>query len=503
MYKKTLLILIPVFLITLLFYLPVLTTYFSGDDFFHFKVAQEAGAKGLVYLFGFHSFVERGIAFYRPIFRELLYLNFYNLFGLNALPFRILQFALLFANVWLTYILMNRLFKRKELSFLVALFVGISSANVSILYYLAGGIQALGATFFVLLTVFLYLKYLEKRKLAWKVVSFGTFFLAIASHETSVALIPVLLFLDISNQGKMSISNVIKSVKGFLVPLLFSLVYIYLEVKVIGFSEGEVQYHPVFNLKTIANTYFWYVVWAVGLPESLIDFVGSGLKLNPNLLKYWSSYYRVIFPTFFYSVAVVTFSTIYLAVKKRKIFVNKNFLLLFIWFSASILPLALLPLHKSAYYLCVSLPAFWGVVFYIVFSAYDLVKKRTKLVLVVFIVFIGSLIALTLSTSKLSQSTYWAKTRGDYARQIISQIKNKYPDLPFNSILYLKNDPNYPFISTDWGGSSKQAFFILNGQDAVNLLYKGKGIKVYYEDMGGLPKDLNRKSVFELTVKVF
>ncbi|HEX6977580.1 MAG TPA: hypothetical protein VF185_04505 [Patescibacteria group bacterium] len=504
MYKKTFLILLPIFLVTLLFYLPVLTTYFSGDDFFHFRVAQEAGSKGLVYLFGFHPFSERGIAFYRPIFRELLYLNFYNLFGLNALPFRILQFVLLFSNIALTYLLMNKLFKRKSLSYLVSLMVGISGANVSILYYLAGGVQALGATFFVLLTVLLYLKYLEKRILKWKLISFLTFFLALASHETSIALIPVILFLDVSSWDKININNILKSVRGYLIPLGFSLIYLYLEVKVIGFSEGEVQYHPVFNLKTIANTFSWYIVWAVGLPESLIDFVGSGLKLNPNLLKYWSNYYRVIFPTFFYSVIVIATSIFYIVVKKIKLLSNRNFLLLLIWFPASILPLALLPLHKSAYYLAVSLPAFWGVVFYIVFSAYDLLKKKTKIGLILVMLFVAGLICLSLSTSQLAQSTYWAKTRGDYAKQIISQIQAKYPELPYGSILYLRNDPDYPFISSEWGSSSKQAFFILNGQDAINLLYKGKNIMVYYEDLGGVPMAAYKnKDVFELTVKVF
>ncbi len=503
MFRKSFFVLTPIFLVVFLFYFPVLGTYFTGDDFFHFRVSQTAGARGLLYLFGFHPFSERGIAFYRPIFRELLYLNFYNLFGLNQLPFRIFQFLILFINIGLSYLLMNRLFKKRIISFLTAFFVGISAANVGILYYLAGGIQTLGASMFVLLTIIFFLDYLEKEILKYKVFAFITFFLALASHETSIALIPILFFLNFVSQRKLNRQAFFNSIKELWLPIVVSFIYLFLEARVIGFSEGEVQYHPVFNLKSIANTYSWYGVWAFGLPESLVDFVGSGLKLNPNLLKYWGNYYRIIFPTFFFSILVFIFSFGYLLIKKSKILLNKFFLLLVIWFICGILPLAILPLHKSVYYLSVPLAAFWGIVFYTVFNAYELIRKKLKISLVVFIIFVLSLFVLSFTTTQLAKTTYWAKTRGDYALEIINQIKTKYPDLPNNSILYLKNDPNYPFIAADWGSSSKQAFFILNGSDAINLLYKGKSISVYYEDMGGLPKNVDSKQVFQLTVKIF
>lgn len=335
----------------------------------------------------------------------------------------------------------------------------------------------------------------------WKLFSFITFFLAIASHETSIVLIPILFFLYFTSQKKLNRQTFLNSIKELWIPLIVGLIYLFLEVKVIGFSEGEVQYHPVFHFKSIVNTYSWYGVWAFGIPESLVDFVGSGLKLNPNLFKYWGDYYRIIFPTFIFSSAIFVFSFIYLLVKKLRLLLNKNFVLLLIWFPLGILPLAVVPLHKSVYYLSVVLPAFWGIVFYTVFSVYELVK--IKIAKVIFFLFVVSLFALSLTTSQLAKTTYWAKTRGDYARQIIDQIKTKYPDLPNNSILYLKNDPNYPFIAVDWGSSSKQAFFILNGSDAINLLYKGKSVSVYYEDMGGLPKNIDSKLVFQLTVKIF
>src|SRR3972149_10821725 len=116
-FKKSLPLLI-IYSAVVLLYFPSLTTYFSHDDFFHFKISMTDGSLGqFVNFFGFHPFNERLIAFYRPIFREVLYNTFYNLFGLNQLPFRLLSFAIHFINIYLVFNLMQLLFKKKFISY--------------------------------------------------------------------------------------------------------------------------------------------------------------------------------------------------------------------------------------------------------------------------------------------------------------------------------------------------------------------------------------------------
>lgn len=182
--KKFLVFLLIPFSVLILYY-PALSTYFSQDDFFHFKVSLTDGSFGqFVNLFNFHSFSEKGIAFYRPIFREGLFNIFYSLFGLNPYPFRILQFLILFLNSILAYYLISNFFRNRYLSFFVAFFYAICSAQVSPLYYLAGGIQVLGATTFLLLTLLLSLKHSP--------FSFVTFLLALGSHELA-AITPFLI----------------------------------------------------------------------------------------------------------------------------------------------------------------------------------------------------------------------------------------------------------------------------------------------------------------------
>ena len=459
-----------IYLVVTVLYYPVFTTYFSQDDFFHFKVSQTDGTlTGFLNLFGFHPFEERGIAFYRPIFREVLFNTFYNTFGLNHIPFRILSFLIHFINIYLVYILMQKLFQKNTLSFFAAFFYGISSAHIASLYYLSGGIQALGATMFILLTLLLVNKF--------PILSFLTFLLALSSHELAI-ITPVILFI--------LRPNIFRLLPFF----LLSIIYLYLEITVIGFSSKELQYTPVFNLKTILNSLAWYAGWALGLPEMLVDFVLPGLRLNPTLMRYWGTYYILIFASFVVAVAILGFTAIY---SKQKILLDRKFLVLLVWFPAGLVPVLLLPLHKSAYYLAPVLPAFWGSIGYIIF-------KYPRLSLL--IVFISAIFLLNTTSILLGHSTYWAAQRGKVAEKLIHQIKSEYPTLPRGAVIYVENDPNYPFVAKEWGGSSKQAAFILNGSDALQLLYQDPTLQVFYEDLEGIPQDLPEDKLYTIVARI-
>ncbi|OGE72244.1 hypothetical protein A3H40_02590 [Candidatus Daviesbacteria bacterium RIFCSPLOWO2_02_FULL_38_15] len=473
-----------IFITVLLLYYPAIFTYFSQDDFFHFKVSQTDGSlRQFVNLFTFHPFFEKGIAFYRPIFREAIFNIFYSLFGLNPYPFRIVQFLLLFLNSLLAYHLIYKFFKNKYLSFFVAFFYAICSAQVSPLYYLAGGIQALGTTTFLLLTLILILNN--------SFFAFITFLLALGSHELT-SIIPFLIsaLLFIQYPFSKALKNVWKVLPFFLVLLI----YLYLEITRIGFSASEKQYQTVLSLKTTLNSYIWYTGWALGLPEMLIDFVLPGFKLNPNLMRYWGSYYYIIFSTFLISLLLLSTGSIYLIMKRNKLFFDKKFLFFVFWFVFSLAPVILLPLHKSTQYLETGLVAFWTIIGLIILNIY-----RLKTLRIFCIVLIISLFTLSATSAILQRTTYWAAERGRYAKQLIKQLTAVYPVLPKGAIVYFKNDPNYPSLTHEWGSSSKQAALILNNADALRLIYKDPTIKVYYEDLE--KPDYSENNIYPLVAK--
>ncbi len=466
------------FVVVFLFY-PTFGTFFSQDDFFHFKVSLTDGSfKSFLNFFGFHPFEERGIAFYRPLFREVLYHSYYNIFGLNHIPFRILSFALHFINIVLVYLFINRLFQNRFIAYFTTFFFAICATNTATLYYLAGGIQAQGATMFILLTMLIYSKFLISQKWIYYVLSIITFIASLMSHELA-SITPVLLLglALIYISKKLLFKKLLLLLPHFL--LLF--VYLFLNMTIIGFSESEKQYQISLSLKSILNSYMWYFGWALGLPEMLIDFVNPGFKLNPNLLMYWKNNYLIIFPSFFIAIGTITLSIIYLLKNNFKKFLDKKFLFLCGWFILGLSPVILLPSHKSNYYLATSLPAFWAVIGWIVFSTYKKINNRS-LNKAYLILIIASLITLSSASIYLGRTTFWAATRGKIAYSLINQIKTSDPTLPKGAIIYIKNDLSYPFVAMDWGGTSKQAKIALNDQDALQLYYQDESLKVIYED---------------------
>lgn len=485
----------------LILYYPALFTYFSHDDFFHFKVSLTNGSlREFINFFGFHPFEERQIAFYRPIFREVLYNIFYNLFGLNHLPFRILAFAIHFINIYLVFVFMQMLLRRRFISYFTAFFFAITAANVAPFYYLAGGIQTQGATLFILLSVITFLCYLEEKQIKLKYYSFAFFSLALASHEQS-AIIPILLsgLIIIKYRFKTALKKIVS-----LWPLfLLVLIYVYLNLAVIGYSSAETQYKIVFSIKSTIQTFLWYLVWGLGLPETFVDFLLPGFKLNPSLMRYWGNYYRIIFPTFFISLTSIIFAKIYLLIKQEKRLFDKGLFFLVIWHPLGILPVIFLPAHKSTHYLYPSLPALWGIIGYLIYNSYQTLKKSHFNLSNMFLgLFLSSATLLSSTSAVLGRTTYWAAQRGKYAGKLINEVRVKYPSLPKGATLYFTNDLNYPFVSKDWGGTSKQAYFALNGENALQLFYKDPTLKVYYEDLEKIPLDKKYEKIYQIKAPI-
>lgn len=494
--------LLPIFAVVLILYHPVLTTYFSQDDFFHFKVSQTDGSlHEFINLLKFHPYEERGLAFYRPIFREVPYNIFYSIFGLNPLPFRILQFLLHFFNIFLVYILMQKIFRIQVLSFFVSFFFAVSAPNVAVFYYLAGGIEALGATMFALLSLIFFINYLQTAKLRFLLLVLATFLLALTSHELA-AVLPILLAgsVFIFMPVKKALGEVFKIIPFFMIVGL----YLYLDVTKVGFSSSEQQYSLVFNLKTTLNSLAWYGGWALGLPEMLIDFVLPGFKLNPALMRWWGNYFIVILPTFFMAIIFVILAFLYLILRKAKIFKDKRFYFTAFWFPVCISPVIFLPLHKSSYYLLLALPGFWAALGFLTFQTYkDIKVKFPNLALLGVSVFIGSLILLSTTSALLGKETFWAAQRGRLAEKLISDIRAQYPNLPKGAAIYFTNDPTYPYVAEAWGSSSKQVSFVLNGKDALRLFYKDPTLEVFYEDLGGIPVNFASDKIYPIVAKVY
>lgn len=466
--KNNLFLLLPI-LIIICFNFQALTAFFSQDDFFHLRVIQQKTFFDIPTFF----LTKQGEAgFYRPLSRETFDLITYQLFGLNPLAFHIINLLLIFLCGWLLFLITLKITHKRPPAFLALIVFSLSSIHNVELYYLAS-VQTLMATFFMLLGIYFYLKRQNFDKNYF--LAFLSFILAICCHEISIIFVPVIFLIDIF-LSKVNFKFKVTQILPF---VLILGVYLFLTKSGVGLPS-QLVYTPVFNLKSILNSFVWFTLWCFNLSEILPDFIGPKLSLNPNLVRFYPIYVYLVGSLFVVMISGLSI----LFFKLRKSF-GKHFLLFVSIFTVAILPNTIFPQHKFIYYLSFANIWFCAIIGLILFLSW---KNLANKVLV--IIFLICFSVISISTISLNKITYWAAKRADAAKFITSDIKKFYPNLNPYEAIYIVNDPNYPNISKEWGSSSKQAFYILSGPDAFKLIYKNPNLKTYFEDVGGLPKDI-------------
>lgn len=479
------------FIILLIFLFPLcdisINSYFSQDDFFHLRLIID---KNILDIPSF--FVNRleGQTFYRPLSRETFNLIAYKTFGLNPLPFHLFNLSLIIFNTLLIFILIKKISTFFIMSIITAILYGLSAIHSIELYYLAS-VQTLLATCFVLASVYFYLQFLKNRNTEAYLASVLLFLLALLSHESAIILPGLLLMIEIFMPGvKFSLK---KTVKRLLLFSSLGLIYLISIATLFSLPKQEV-YQPVFSINSIGNTLMWYSLWSLNFPEMLVDFMGSNFNLNPNFIKWYGDYALICLLLFLF---IILTSFLFIISFKKKIFKNKILYLFFFCYLISLSPFLFFPRHKFVYYL--SLPSFW--ILAILAFILSVAWQRSLLFKILSLLTILSFGMFSYQTIRLNQQTHWAAKRAVAAKSVLELVHKTHPNVANGTIFYMLDDPNYPEIAKEWGTSSKQAFYILSGSDALKLLYRDSSIETYYQAIGGLPKGIDKKRVISFTAK--
>jgi hypothetical protein len=422
-------------------------TFFSQDDFFRFKMSQANTFSQVVGFFGFKNSHLYG--FYRPISINLYSYLGPKIFGLNPFYYHAFNFAIFCSTIWLIYRIATKLLGDRKKALYAAVFYGFSASHLTALSYLPN-VEEVIVAFFYFLTIFLYLKGSK--------FSLLTFVLALLSRETAVTLPFVLVGLEFFQHKKW-----IRALPFF----LLLVVYVFLRYFFHLFPDQSV-YQTTFALSKILNNGVWFFTWALGFPESLVDFIGPGIKLNPSLFKispplpYLIIGLGLIF-TFWFGLHTLLF---FLKEKQRG-----KVVAFCLWFGVTLLPFLPLSGHKFAYYL--EIPLF-GVA---CLMALVLTSSKVKT-----FVGVGFYILLAFLTIRYYEQTYWGINRPKLTQALFAELKAKYPVLPKGATLYFKNDPGYKFVSEDWGGTSTQARHALSECNGPQFLYNDFSLKCLFED---------------------
>lgn len=454
------------FLASFIIFYPSLFVFFTNDDFFFLNIAR-AGKIGEVFNFFSLAGGPEGFGMYRPLTTQVFYFLSWRFFNLSPIPLHIISFLFFFAITYLIYKLVTELIKNEKIGLISAFLYAVSATHFGQLYYLAA-FQELGMTFFVLLSCFAFIK-------SKNLLSLIFFVLALMSKETAVVT-PLLLGLIYFYQ-KFTKEKVI-SIKRFLIiisPFAFCLfAYLLIRATLYGFTTGD-SYVWDFSIRKLINTSFWYLLWSLNIPESLMDFVGPGIKINSNLFVFWGKQINPVLISFLIQglLLIVVLIKVIFDRSKEKI---KKFDLVSIfcasWFFISLLPVIFLPLHKFTFYLTLPL---LGIVFRISYLLIN--SKVNKFIIGVFLV---AWTATSVLTLKFTYETNWITQSEIISRKVFEFFKKEEPKYIGTKILFTDTteDSKLPWSPTSivrTALSSNNFFVVFYPELSKNISYSGKG----------------------------
>lgn len=422
--------------------------FFSADDWFHLRITQIDSLQQFLNFFSF-SQTPQSASFFRPLSTQVFFYIFQNLFGLNSVVYYLFGLGLFVYILYLIKKLSER-FLPSSVDFLPSIIYGLSASNFTRVYF-ASAFQELFLVAFSLLTL-IYFRTKPKLSLVF-------FVLALMSKETAIVL-PALIFL-LNIKDKKSLASTIYYLRS---TILISIVYLYFRFFYFGIVAGD-SYFWDFSPVKATNTLMWYVLWSVGAPELLVDYIGSGLRPIPRFFVDYPNWWAIIVLPLLTIIA----SCFFLLLKNFKK-INSYFWIFILFFIISLSPVLFLPSHKFALELGLPLVGF-------AISLALLLQKSNH---IFYFVFLSLFCFYNLSMNYLTYTRHYSVSRGKISKDIYQYFQQYFPSEPEYRYFEFVND--HQDNGKLWG-QSKQISQSLSTSDFFKVLYRNPSYTVYYQDI--------------------
>ena len=170
-------------------YLPVTRSYFYNDDFQWLQGGRQFDPAELLNL-------DRYVHFYRPVV-EIYFALGSRLFGCQAQPFHLLSIGIHLLNALVLYLFASALTGRRWFAGLAALLFAMQPGYAEAVAWVGAIAEVLQALWF-LLTLWLYLRFIQSKNVAFYALSIVTFAACLFTHESSATLLPMMVALEIA-----------------------------------------------------------------------------------------------------------------------------------------------------------------------------------------------------------------------------------------------------------------------------------------------------------------
>lgn len=472
----------------LFLFFPGILNYFHQDDFIHLYHSQTFEQL----ISAFNIFQKGEFPFYRPIPTQLYFYFGQKLFGLNPIPYHLVNFLIYSFNIVLVFKLIRLITGSRNIALVALIFYAINSTHFAPLYSPAY-VHELFYAMFGLLTVIKFLNWSKKRRISDYVLSNLFFIMALMTKETAVILPGILALIYLYKSKKKKLWILIKIFFSFVLVLtIYLLAHFYLY----GIAQSP-SYQIIIGKKSL-NILVWYLLWALSTPNILIDFVGPGLRFNPIFFQVAGLYGFIftILVTVFLTVGFLILLKIASVVRVRSLMEEiKWFIFGLTWFVLGMIPLIVFPLHKLATEQAFSLVGLSLSLSIIVNSGLSL-KRGGK---ILSILFLGIYLLMAINTIFLANGTHWIVRSSYQAGRVLRFIKENYPYLPDNAVIYFKNG----LVKIPQYGSSRQIHTALGNGVGLKLVLQKPDLKYYFEDINPQPQVLDDKNTIILQASDF
>lgn len=434
--------------ISLLLFHSSLDYYFFQDDFFEINISQ---ANNINEYLEFYTFRDDIIA-YRPISLQNYFFISNQIFDLNPTGFRFITLLFFILSSFLITKIVSSVTGNRLTGMLTSSLWLISSIHFMAITWIAAAYNIIG-TFFWLTTSVIFLKYLQKCKISFYLLSIIMFLITVGSFEFSVtwpAVFGFYYYFVLKN-------SLIKSIKLFSPFIVIAIIYLLLRVVFIRIPQIH-EYDLVFNIDSL-KALFWYFLWSFNIPEEFKkQIMDNILVFNPVFLKDFSP---LVFKTFVGSIWIFTLGLvvpIYYVVKDKVNINSRIVLFSLVWFITAIFPVLLLPYHTFSMYLTLASIGIYMLVAYLVTTS-----QKTFLTIPIILIWLGTSL-VTLNFYKINS---WMIEASRFSREFTLGIQKQYPIFPKNSII-LYHHPDNRHIQA------------LLDQHAMETIYNDQSLSIYY-----------------------
>lgn len=197
---------------------------------------------------------------YHPL-TTLTYLTEYSVFGLNPLPFHLVNVALHVTNTWLVYKLSEKLSGKSITGIIVALLFAAHPMHVESVAWISERKDLLYTLFYLSATL-AYIRYSTKEKFDRSnyILALLLFVASLLSKSAAVTLPVLLIATDIYKKRKITFKTLIEKVPFLLLSLLFGILAIMSQHSSGAINSYTLSYNIVEKIFLFSYTIIFYIV---------------------------------------------------------------------------------------------------------------------------------------------------------------------------------------------------------------------------------------------------